>query len=280
MAVKTRIYHALPDTLQPVAEYGYNAVIGGLTSVYLALHPEKKSDEQHHQQFVDQFFASKQEYRGFVQEFENGDAAEIRDDALEQFQRMAAGENNIGGTIARATARDYYALVRKQQPDTIVETGVSNGLSTLSILLALHMNENGHLCSIDYPLKADESLEEFRQETFNNYGGAAIPSDKEPGWIIPDHLQSRWELIVGRSQRELPLLLSELDSIDMFIHDSEHSHPCMMFEYELSYEWLSDGGILLSDDINWNTAFSTFTTVRSPEHGKLSREVGYIIKSS
>lgn len=112
MAVKTRIYHALPDTLQPVAEYGYNAVIGVLHQ-YIALHPEKKSDEQHHQQFVDQFFASKQEYRGFVQEFENGDAAEIRDDALGQFQRMTA-EDNVGGTIAMATARDYYALVRKQ----------------------------------------------------------------------------------------------------------------------------------------------------------------------
>lgn len=279
MNLKARIYHTLPDALQPVAESVYNAVIGNLAAAYIKLHPEKKREKQHHHQFVDEFFSSEKEYREFVQEFEGEDIDEIRNDALEQFQQMTAGDN-IVGTVAMATAKDYYALIRKQQPDIIVETGVSNGLSTLSVLLALQMNENGHLYSIDYPFRADESLEEFRQETFDNYAGAAIPSDKEPGWIIPDQLRDRWDLIIGKSQRELPLLLSELESIDMFIHDSEHSHPCMMFEYELGYEWLSDGGILLSDDINWNDAFSVFTTVRSPECGKLSRRVGYVVKSS
>jgi hypothetical protein len=64
----------------------------------------------------------------------------------------------------------------------------------------------------------------------------------------------------------------------MFVHDSEHSHPCMMFEYELAFEWLDDGGLLLSDDITWNDAFSVFTDVREPEHGNVSGGVGYVLK--
>jgi hypothetical protein len=52
----------------------------------------------------------------------------------------------------------------------------------------------------------------------------------------------------------------------------------MMFEYELAHEWVEDGGVILSDDIGWNEAFSVFTSVRNPSWGKLSNNVGYIIK--
>lgn len=52
----------------------------------------------------------------------------------------------------------------------------------------------------------------------------------------------------------------------------------MMFEYELTYEWLADGGVILSDDILWNEAFSVFTDVRKPEYGKLKNNVGYLRK--
>lgn len=144
--------------------------------------------------------------------------------------------------------------------------------------MALQENESGQLYSIDYPLRADESLDEFRVETFDEYGGAAIPSDKDPGWIIPTELQSRWSLTVGKSQRELPRLLAEFDEIDMFIHDSEHSLPCMLFEFEIAYEWLTTEGIILADDINWNDAFSTFTEVRETVFGRLSHGVGYMRK--
>jgi hypothetical protein len=164
----------------------------------------------------------------------------------------------LGGVSLQA-AKDYYAIIRKQEPNKVVETGVCNGISTLVILLALNKNDSRHLYSVDYPFRADESLEEFQKETLENYGGAAIPSDKEPGLIIPDELRSQWDLIIGKSQRELPQLLTELGAIELLIHDSEHSHPCMMFEYELAYEWIETDGLILSDDISWNDAFDLFT---------------------
>lgn len=222
-------------------------------------------------------FDSQSEYQNYITEFEEGPIAEIRNEALDKYSQLTGKDAGMG-VISLGAARDYYAITRKIEPDTTVETGVCNGLSTLSILLALQKNETGKLYSIDYPFRADESLEEFRDDTFEGYGGAAIPSDKEPGWIIPDELRHQWNLTIGKSQREFPKLVTELDTFDLFIHDSEHSHPCMMFEYELAYEWLEDGGMVLSDDITWNNAFLVFTNIRKPEYGKISKNIGYMRK--
>jgi predicted O-methyltransferase YrrM len=85
-----------------------------------------------------------------------------------------------------------------------------------------------------------------------------VPTGKEPGWIIPDHLRHRWELTIGRSQDRLPTLLGELGKIDLFLHDSEHSYDCMSFEFRTAFGHLRSGGILASDDASWNSAFEDF----------------------
>ena len=159
----------------------------------------------------------------------------------------------------------------------MVETGVCNGCSTLFLLLALNKNEKGHLYSIDYPFYADESISEFKSETFDNYGGAAIPSDREPGWIIPNDLRSRWTLSLGKTQEKLPRLLDEVAPVDFFIHDSEHSHPCMMMEFELAWTYLAKSGWIISDDIDWNTSWEIFTEVRDPSQtGQIATSIGYL----
>lgn len=266
MTLKHTIYQTLPKPLKLVAKQSYQHVFKR----------NQVSDNRLHSEFVNDVFDSQEEYERYVDEFQQGSAVYLRNEALKKYRKMT-GKEEMGG-IALETAQDYYAVTRKLEPDTVVETGVCNGVSTLAILLAIQKNESGQLYSIDYPFRADESLEEFRQETFDDYGGAAIPNDKDPGWIIPTELRSQWELIIGKSQKQLPKLITELEYLDLFIHDSEHSHPCMMFEYELSYEWLTDSGMILSDDITWNDAFDIFTEIREPKHGKLSSNVGYVKK--
>jgi len=268
MSLKSTIYQALPKSLKPVAKNSYQHVF----------RRSQTADDELHTEFVNHVFDSQKEYDGYANEFEKGSAVSLRNEALEKYQQIT-GEDGMGG-IALEAAQDYYAVTRKLEPNTIVETGVCNGVSTLAVLLAIQKNESGRLYSIDYPFRADESLAEFRQETFDNYGGAAIPNDEDPGWIIPTELRSHWDLIIGKSQKELPKLITELESVDLFIHDSEHSYPCMMFEYELAYEWLSDSGMILSDDITWNDAFDVFTDVRNPKWGKLSSNIGYMRKTT
>jgi hypothetical protein len=265
MNLKSTVYNSLPEPIKPFAKRTYLKVTN------------QRTDDELHSEFVNHFFSSTDEYLDYVNEFNEGPAVELRNEALEDYQRLT-GEEGVYGGIGLDASRDYYAVTRKLKPSIIVETGVCNGVSTLAILLALRENNGGELYSVDYPLRADESLEEFREETFEGYGGAAIPSDKEPRWIIPDELRTQWNLTIGKSQRELPRIVTELNTLDLFIHDSEHSHPCMMFEYELAYEWLEEGGVILSDDITWNDAFSVFTDVREPKFGGISRNIGYIRK--
>ena len=264
MNIKSIIYNKSPEIIRPV-----------INDIYYKL-TNRQTDRQLNSKFIHNFFPSRSIYENYCAEFERGPIAQIKDEGFNEFQKLT-GKNNLYG-VDLDIAKDYYAVVRYLEPSIVVETGVCNGISTLAILLAIQKNRSGKLYSIDYPMRTDESLEEFRRDTFDQYGGAVIPSNKDPGWIIPDTLRHNWELIIGKSQRELPRLITELETLDLFIHDSEHSHPCMMFEFELAFEWMTNNGVILSDDISWNSAFDTFTEVRNLEHGYLSNNAGYIRK--
>lgn len=260
-----RIHRHLPASLASVTE-----------DIYYAVHPSKRSPEHVHAAFVERCFDDVDEYERYREEFFHGEAAAYRERALDNFER--AVKTRAPGDLNPEAGARIYSLLRKEKPETIVETGVCNGMSTVYVLSALAKNDSGRLYSIDYPLRANESLEKFREETFDEYGGAAIPADKDPGWIIPDELRNRWTLRIGKSQVELPKLRAEIDEIDVFIHDSEHSEPCMMMEFELAYNWLRDGGYLIADDIHWNDAFETFTSVRKSWNGLVHHGVGYARK--
>lgn len=238
---------------------------------------DRRVDPVDHGAFVERFF-DPDEYRGFVAEFERGPAAGVLEAGRERYGRLV-GDDGDFGALGLGVGRDLYALVRTLEPETVVETGVCNGVSSLCLLLGLAENGAGRLLSVDYPYRADRDLEAFRAETFEGYGGAAVPPGEEPGWIVPGELRDRWTLVLGRSRRELPRLLTGTDAIDLFLHDSEHSLPCMMFEFELAWEWLRPGGLILSDDIGWNDAFERFADARAAENGRLTRNVGYMVKA-
>jgi len=191
-----------------------------------------------------------------------------------EFWDTVQGETGRGHryNTGRVTGRDgydegfrLYRLLRDLRPQVAVETGVCNGVSTAFLLLALEDNGEGELHSIDLPEVAGE---EYEQGTFwDGKGGAVIPPGKEPGWMVPSELRDRWHLLLGRSQDELPPLLERLGSIDFFMHDSEHSYECMSFEFRAAWDALRDGGVLVADDVNVNSAWVEFVgeVEREPE---------------
>lgn len=263
VAIKFNFSRYNPKTLRPALKRLYYRVTG-------------QTNDQLHRRFVEDLFTSRNDYQNYVHEFDSGPFDEIRESAFRRFKELT---EDIGfGDISVEVARDFYAIIRSRRPNTIVETGVCNGVSSLAILLALEENGKGHCYSIDLPYRVDAPLEEFRRETFEEYAGAAIPSDKDPGWIIPTELRDRWTLRIGKSQVELPKLRSEVNEIDCFFHDSEHSAPCMMFEFELAWAWLRPGGLLFADDITWTDVFDQFAKVRNAPAGRLNRNVGYLRK--
>lgn len=145
-----------------------------------------------------------------------------------------------------------YVAVRLSRPQTAFETGVFDGVSSAIILLALSRNGQGSLVSIDLP--ATETIEgstNFMPET-------TLPPGSQPGWLVPDYLRDRYRLVLGDSKALLPDLLAQYQKIDLFFHDSLHTFEHQYFEYTQAWPHLSDGGLLLSDDIFWNPAFYRF----------------------
>ncbi|MGL5060984.1 MAG: class I SAM-dependent methyltransferase [Microcoleus sp.] len=166
--------------------------------------------------------------------------------------------------------------MRKLKPEVAVETGVCNGFSTAFLLLALFKNDKGKLHSLDFPEVAETEYE--TGNFWQGKRGAVIPKNEQPGWVIPAHLKSRWQLTLGKSQEKLPVLLSDLSQIDFFFHDSEHSYECMWFECCEAYKYLQPQGVLMVDDITWNTAFKDFCKKQNKMPVYIGSDLGFLVK--
>lgn len=166
--------------------------------------------------------------REIVDEFEESVGSD-----LDEASRGNAQNTQFGALC------ELYSLVRITGAGTIVETGVAGGFSTTAFLAALEANGEGKLYSID---AADRS---------------------KVGWAVPHRLRGRWDLRLGTSKKILPPLLDELGSLDIFMHDSDHTYETMMFEFETAWPRIRSAGLLVSDDIHWTDAFFEFSrTVR------------------
>lgn len=167
--------------------------------------------------------------------------------------------------LGKESAELLYSLIREHRPETVVETGVCNGLSSSVILKALEDNGKGRLISVDLPAKAGtDDISEERT-------GAVIPPYKNSGWGVPNHLRSRWTLNIGDTFKKTPDIFEKLEPIDMFIHDSDHSYEGMMFEFSLAWRHLKDKGFLLADNIDMNQAFSHFAEGKKVKKYRLGK---------
>jgi predicted O-methyltransferase YrrM len=153
-----------------------------------------------------------------------------------------------------------YALARAIRPHVIVETGVANGISSSYWLLACHMNCMGHLYSVDIDR------------------GEYLPAGKATGWIVPEYLRARWTLELGDAQDVLPKILGQVGNVDIFVHDSCHSYEHMKFEFDRAYPHIRPGGLLLSDDVEFNNAFSEFAEAAHPKLHRVINGLGILKK--
>lgn len=183
---------------------------------------------------------------------------------VEGFQRQFLGDREFYAELNRKMVdhrlrrvRDsyeelVYVLTRCFQPDVVVETGVFDGQSSAAFLLAMRDNDKGQLISIDLP--ATEGIHDSTHRMLES----ALPPGCGPGWLIPDDLRGRHELLLGDAKELLPKVLAEHQKIDFFIHDSLHTLEHQLWEYRAAWPHIRRGGLLLSDDIHWNAAFHQF----------------------
>lgn len=157
-------------------------------------------------------------------------------------------DSRKGGNSIRTTLGKWlYSVVRVTNPNVVVETGVSWGISSFVILSALEKNQNGRLYSIDLP----------NLDTNSNYN---VGESSLTGIVVPKQLRVRWKLELGDSSVVLPRLLKRLSIVDIFFHDSDHSYEFMRKEFSLVYPFLKNGGILIADDIQKSLAFNEFVS--------------------
>lgn len=185
--------------------------------------------------------------------------------------RDLRGHLGLHGT-GRGRFLFLYVATRLLEPEVVIETGCFTGRDSSVLLQALNRNARGHLYTIDLP------AEEGR---FSQIGrGSGLAEGLEPGFLVPQTLRSRWSLIAGDVKHELPPLLREVSDIGLFFHDSHHTYSHMMWEYASIWPQLAESGIIVSDDIAWNTAFWDFAAGvgrpvvihrSSPNVGALSR---------
>lgn len=130
-----------------------------------------------------------------------------------------------------------YFLVRKYQPDYMVETGVSLGCSSHAILTAMEENGKGELHSSDFPY--------FRIKE----------AEKYIGMVVPERLRGRWTLYLEGDEKNLPEIYSKVPHVDIFHYDSDKSYQGRQNAYDLTAPKMSKGGMMLFDDTNDNAFF-------------------------
>lgn len=167
------------------------------------------------------------------------------------------------GMLDFTSAEVIYSLVRALKPERLIETGVANGISSRYILSALEKNGRGRLLSIDC---VPEGAPNF------------LPEGKQAGWLVPAALRGRWEFVAGKTAEKLPRLLERDGTIDIFIHDSEHTYGNMMFEYQTAWPRLREGGLLLTDDAGLTYAFEDFAEKTSAPRAVYADKLGIMKK--
>lgn len=151
----------------------------------------------------------KAELMGYVNELESNVALH---EELQSAQKRPA---HFGRRLG------WYALIRALKPAVVVEAGVHDGLGATAILAALEKNGSGQMIGMDIDPKA--------------------------GWLVPDYLRGRLEMIVGDIAQTLPPLCATR-SVDFFIHDSDHSFEFEQMEYEVMLPHLPANALVLSDN--------------------------------
>jgi Methyltransferase domain len=175
---------------------------------------------------------------------------------LVDLERTIRARHREGGRSFYAQFRapfELYALVRLLEPDHVVETGVSSGVSSAHFLVALKRNGHGTLHSIDLPVVQRGPKLSPRES------GVSVPPGRSSGWAIPEDLREGWDLRIGPSQERLPQVVHEIPSIGLFLHDSLHTPRHLSFELNTVAPKLSAGAIVLADNTVWTgTAFDRF----------------------
>lgn len=171
-------------------------------------------------------------------------------------------DSSVGGGAAHDI---LYFYTRYKRPQTVVETGVSAGWSSRTILDALHKNKKGTLYSNDLPYSERPSKK-----------NSLHPNKEQIGILVDEKIKYRWELYIGPDKENLSKILDEINTIDLLHYDSDKSYSGRSFAMEEVKPKMHDSSVVIMDDISDNGYFRDFVrrenvqweVFESPQKGK------------
>ncbi len=185
--------------------------------------------------------ASAVEEQAFIATLDPALAAETESFATAFYEHadrvLSAIPHKLGGG---AVVRVLYALTRQKQPETIVETGVASGYSSACFLSALQKNGKGHLYSSDFPY--------FRIANAEQYVGV----------VVDRNLKDRWTLMLNGDEANIPEILKQCGTIDLFHYDSDKSYTGRQATMNRVLPRMADDALIIMDDIQDNCFFHDF----------------------
>jgi predicted O-methyltransferase YrrM len=78
------------------------------------------------------------------------------------------------------------------------------------------------------------------------------------GAAVPEQLRASWTLIRQPDRSGLPKALSYFDEIDLAHYDSDKTYAGQSWGFRKIWDRLRAGGVLIADDIDYQTAFRDF----------------------
>jgi hypothetical protein len=132
----------------------------------------------------------------------------------------------------------WYAFVRALKPKLIVETGVHHGIGACVLISALEKNA---------------------QEGFpGKYLGTDI--DSTAGFLLNEQQKKFGSVLIGDSIETLHQII---DTVDLFINDSDHSATYEYSEFETIFPKLSDRALILGDNSHVTKSLLEFSRIRN-----------------
>lgn len=174
---------------------------------------------------------NEQEVAAYIQELDED--GQLRD----SLRRRLAGRRDRNADMPFGRRLGWYAAVRTVKPTLVVETGVHDGLGSTVFLRALQRN-------------AAEGPE-----------GQLLSFDIRPdvGWLIPEELRVRHELVIGDSVSQLASAVGGRQ-VGLFLHDSDHRYEHEMAEFEAVRPLVGPGAVILSDNSHSTVALRDFSS--------------------
>src|SRR5262249_19056706 len=137
--------------------------------------------------------------------------AELEDDEAtrEDLRHRLRARGHRSRRPAYGRRLGWYAVARLTRPALIVETGIHEGIGSAVLLRA------------------------FQRNAADGAGGRLLAFDirEDVWWLVADRLRDRYDVYIGDTKTQLSAAVDGR-SVDMFVHDSDHTYEHETFELE------------------------------------------------